>query len=251
MSRRGQFHGYCSVRCRGLCGLLSAGWCRPPAALRCARGRRLPVAARALSRRSGMRGWRVRASRPSPDWCRASLALCIGIRPGGEGAVFWVALRSGDRAGALLALRPRKAAAVRCALGGGCAARRSCHACGQAWQMGILVAVYFGYLLLLSFYGPGGSKAMEDPSRVPRSGNLPYSPARHSGASPRVRRTGSLSPALPVSARRVTERPMGCDPDWVAGRCGGQLRRLRPVPFAPLRRREGRGIPGQAQTCAR
>jgi hypothetical protein len=56
------------------------------AALR--RGAAWSVTARALSRRSGMLGWRVRASRPAPDWCLASLALGISFRPGGEGAVF-------------------------------------------------------------------------------------------------------------------------------------------------------------------
>lgn len=186
------------------------------AALR--QGAALSVTARALSRRSGMLGWRVRASRPAPDWCLASLALGISFRSGGEGAVSGQALARATGRRLRLPCTRAPAPQVRCS--GSASSAAPALPCVPACRPSRADGGDSGfegrnrwYLLIYSL-----ETVFIDLGRTRRAHGRAWAtfPTRQAAmwANEATGRPGALSAALPVSALRVTARPMGI------GECG-------------------------------
>lgn len=188
-------------------GLVSPTGC---AALR--QGAALSVTARALSRRSGMLGWRVRASRPAPDWPRILGPWhLVPVRQ--RGCRFWSGLCAGDRAALALARRLRAGTAdAVCPFGSRAAAVLPCvPACRPSRADGGDTGFESRnrwYLLIYSM-----ETVFLCIGRTRRAHGRAWAtfPTRQAGmwANDATGRPGALSPALPVSALRVTARPMG------------------------------------------
>ena len=198
----------------------------------------LSVTARALSRRSGMLGWRVRASRPVPDWPRI-LGPWHLVPVRRLGCRFWSGLCAGDRAA--LALHPRAGTAgAVCPFGSRVAAALRCvPACRPSRADGGDTGFENRNRCYLLIYSMETVFLCIGRTRRAHGRAWATFPTRQAGiwTNDATGRPGALSPALPVSALRVTARPMGMGGcGWLAVMDGG-----RPCHLFPLdkQRREG------------
>lgn len=182
----------------------------------------LSVTARALSRRSGMLGWRVRASRPAPDWPRI-LGPWHLVPVRRRGCRFWSGLCAGDRAALALALRLRAGTAgAVCPFGPRAAAALPCvPACRPSRADGGDTGFESRNRCYLLIYSMETVFLCIGRTRRAHGRAWATFPTRQAGmwANDATRRPGALSPALPVSALRVTARPMGMGDAGGVGVC--------------------------------
>lgn len=193
-------------------GLRCAGWCRPPPTLRCAKGRRClsPRGTLPPVRDAGLAG-------AGQSTCARLVPRILGpwhlVPARRRGCRFWSGLCTGDRAALALALHPHvgTAGAV-CPFGPRAAKALPCvPACRPSRADGGDTGFESRNRCYLLIYSMETVFLCIGRTRRAHERAWATFPARQAGmwANDATGRHGALSPALLVSALRVTARPIG------------------------------------------